>query len=253
MRKQRFLALPTAAAATIIGATALTPAVAAPTAGQAATPAFHNTADFNGDGYPDLAVSADTAAVGEVDRAGMISVQYGSATGLRDKAALISRDTAGVPGEPARDQPFGRISGQGDVDHDGYTDLLVRDTQGLLMLRGGKDGLTGRDSGQIKHGSRTPDGSYLSPDKAAVGDVTGDGVPDILTTASENGFDHKLAVFQGPFNFATDKPAAVQIRHVNKLDDLRVMALFVADMTGDGIADVVATGFYGGVVYKGGP
>ncbi|WP_327253574.1 FG-GAP repeat protein [Streptomyces sp. NBC_01244] len=143
-------------------------------AGPLLFPAPHATADFNGDGYPDLATSAHSATVGSLPRAGMISVQYGSRTGLQTTAALISRATPGVPGEPTENGGFGSISGQGDVNHDGYTDLIVRDGHGVLILRGGKDGLTGRDPGQINYGSRLPDGSYLSPNTAvAVGDVTG--------------------------------------------------------------------------------
>ncbi|MFZ3498667.1 FG-GAP and VCBS repeat-containing protein [Streptomyces sp. 5.8] len=251
MRKQHLLTLAaTSAAAAALAATALTPAVAAPAA---APPSA--TADFNGDGYPDLATSAHSATVGDLPRAGMLSVQYGSRTGLQTTAALISRATPGVPGEVTENGGFGSISGQGDVNHDGYTDLIVRDGHGVLILRGSKDGLTGRDPGRINHGSRLPDGSYLSPNTAvAVGDVTGDGVPDLLTVADEfQAPAGKLVVFQGPFDFATGKPAAVQVRHTTNLESLRIIGLYVADMTGDGTADVIATGWTNGVVYQGGP
>ncbi|MFE9565861.1 FG-GAP and VCBS repeat-containing protein [Streptomyces sp. NPDC006487] len=256
MLRQHVLALAAAsAAAVVLATTTLTPAIAAPAIATPALTAAGAPADFNGDGYPDLATSAHSATVGGLPRAGMLSVQYGSRTGLQTTAALISRATPGVPGEPTENGGFGSISGQGDVNHDGYTDLIVRDGHGVLILRGGKDGLTGRGPGRITYGSRLPDGSYLSPNTAvAVGDVTGDGVPDILTVADEKEAPAgKLVVFQGPFDFATGKPAAVQVRHTTKLDGLRIIGLYIADMTGDGIADVVATGWNNGVVYAGGP
>lgn len=254
MRKQK-LTLAALCAASVLGFTAPTTATAATTAATATTAAAPaNWADFNGDGYPDLATGAHTATVAGLSRAGMLSVQYGSGTGLQSKATLISRDTPGVPGEPTENGAFGWISGQGDVNHDGYTDLIVNDDHGVLILRGGKDGLTGHDPAQLKHNQRLPDGSALTPGTAtAVGDVTGDGVPDLLTVAADNGAAHKLVVLQGPFDLATSKPAAVQVRHTMNSDGLRIIGLYVADMTGDGIGDVVATGWDKGVVYKGGP
>ena len=58
-------------------------------------------ADFDGDGFDDLAVGADGDVVGGVDQAGGVNVIYGSAGGLTATGnQLWTQDSAGIPGEP---------------------------------------------------------------------------------------------------------------------------------------------------------
>lgn len=263
MRKQHLLALAAAGAAALLASTMAPASAAGPAASP--KPATADSADFNGDGYPDLAISAVTTTVRGVERAGMISVQYGSANGLTDKATLISKDTPDVPGDPTYYERFGKLLGQGDVDHDGYTDLLVENGwpgPEVIILRGGKDGLSARGVGTIDDEPLAAGEPTLIPIITAVGDVTGDGIADIVTSAGANA-KWGLAVLQGPFDFSRQRPAAVHYRQAEVLDGVRTTALFVGDMTGDGIADVVtgtpdtgdiSNGGAGkGMVYKGGP
>ncbi|MGW1773591.1 FG-GAP repeat protein [Streptomyces sp. NPDC002104] len=262
MRKQHLLAL-----AAVCAAALLAPAPAS-AAGPAAAPrpatASDGSADFNGDGYPDLAISALTTTVGGVEHAGALAVRYGSADGLSDKAALISQDTPGVPGEPKNGDRFGRILGQGDLDHDGYADLLIRSNwpgPAAIILRGGKQGLSGRGVVAIDRAAVDSGALPLSPTVMGLGDVTGDGVTDIVTATFDGALKRRLTVLQGPFDFSRQRPAAVHHRQVEVLDGIHPYRVYVGDMTGDGIADVVTgthtegvTGAVGkGMVYKGGP
>ncbi|MEV6664174.1 integrin alpha [Streptomyces nigra] len=84
-------------------------AVVAAATGAATLPAAHAAAggdasagagiraDFNGDGYADLAVAAPDATVDGKTGAGYVAVVYGSATGLKPASKqVISQNTPGV-------------------------------------------------------------------------------------------------------------------------------------------------------------
>ncbi len=132
--------------------------------------------DFNGDGYPDLAVGAN------VDRrvgagTGRVAIYYGGRA-MSDRPAL---DLYG----PHADTWFGiAIQGVGDVDGDGFEDLAVGAERG--------DGFTHR-SGTVsifrggQHPSplawkvlRGPEENSRFGHALACGDVTGDGRRDLV-------------------------------------------------------------------------
>ncbi|MEV7418741.1 FG-GAP-like repeat-containing protein [Streptomyces sp. NPDC089919] len=247
---QRTLGL-AALGAAVLTVAALTPATAAPAAPAAPAPAARTTADFNGDGYPDLAVGAPTATVDGLKKAGAISVLYGSATGFQNsQASFISQATPGVPGTPVANGRWQRIKGFGDFDGDGYDDLVVAPPGGIggtvLLLWGSPKGLTGASA-------EVPDGAGVGGrhiGAMGVGDVNGDGHPDLLSTASQG-----LRIDLGPFA-RTGEPA--KATESTGLLDYWVMGFRVGDMTGDGIADVIATsntqaGLYKTVVLRGTP
>ncbi|MFF4901380.1 FG-GAP repeat protein [Streptomyces sp. NPDC001068] len=106
-----------------IGATitaTATPAPAAPATGAAA----HD--DFNGDGYPDAVISAPGGTVSSQKGAGYVAVLYGSASGLSTaRRATFSLSTPGIPGLAQTDDGFGKTTASGDLDGDGYADLVV--------------------------------------------------------------------------------------------------------------------------------
>ncbi len=83
------------------------------------------TADFNRDGYTDLAVGAPETDRGQVN-AGVVVVMYGSRSGLTDKKALLlGEDVPGVLGFSQHYRLFGAALAAGDVTGDGYPDLVV--------------------------------------------------------------------------------------------------------------------------------
>jgi hypothetical protein len=83
-------------------------------------------ADFNGDGYTDLAVGAPYATVDGQSEAGYVAVMYGSPHGLSAAhRTIISRATPGVYGGPKISGLFGSDLAKGDLDGDGYADLVI--------------------------------------------------------------------------------------------------------------------------------
>lgn len=108
-------------------------------------------ADFDKDGYGDLAVS-DTRSN---KAAGSVVVWRGGSTGPTTKYRL-TQSTAGVATAAAASEYFGSDLSAGDTNGDGYPDLAVgvpyenvgsvEDAGGVHILRGGKSGLTGKNS-----------------------------------------------------------------------------------------------------------
>lgn len=243
MRSTTYL---TAAACTaaVLAVTGLAPATAAPAAPAAAPkPLTEDAPDFNGDGYADLAIGATTATAGGVKRAGLISFVYGSPTGLRfDQQQRIGRDTPGIPGEPGTNR-WGDYSAHGDLNADGYDDLAIGANGKITVLWGGASGISGGTD--LPAGAGTAQSPRIEGYTLAVGDINGDGKDDLVLPA-QVGDPYKanwgIATRLGPFDRATGNPASAQYRDTEAKDGTAVYAVTVGDMTGDGIADILAGG-----------
>lgn len=137
-------------------------------------------ADFNGDGFSDLAIGSDGGPSVE----GAVSVFLGGNTGISTRSAFV------LYGENSGDD-FGRaISAQGDVNLDGRADLLVgaaaADPMG--MATAGKVYLfasSGADLARIPTRSwmGLSAGDQFGLSVALVSDVNGDGADDVVIGA----------------------------------------------------------------------
>jgi hypothetical protein len=83
--------------------------------------------DINGDGYQDLVIAAAREDIGGVTDAGMVTVLYGSASGLNVSSGTQSfaQSTTGVPGTDEKNDLFGADVKLDDVNGDGKADLVV--------------------------------------------------------------------------------------------------------------------------------
>ncbi|MFC8090407.1 FG-GAP and VCBS repeat-containing protein [Streptomyces sp. NPDC057301] len=218
--------------------------------------------DFNGDGYRDVAIAAPIAKVAGKTGAGYVAVVYGSASGPNTgKRQIISQDTAGIPGVPESGDYFGDRLTTGDLDGDGYTDIVVgvhgerigsTDDSGVLtVLWGGASGIkSGTDIA-----SPLPENRNELGWSVATGDFDGDGDTDL---AAANIAFPELNVFKGPF---TRTGKAAELIGIDTFEQTGINAdkLVAGDVTGDGRTDLLVMGqeeFTGGyrtrsVLYKG--
>ncbi|MFJ6574254.1 FG-GAP and VCBS repeat-containing protein [Streptomyces sp. NPDC091292] len=212
-------AAPAATVAVLLTASlAVSGTLAAPAAAKSARP----LTDFNGDGYADLAVTAPGGTVSGLAEAGYIAVLYGSATGTGTAhPALLTRATPGVPGAVEKYGAFGRTTTTGDLDGDGYTDLVVGDFTAPAVLWGSPKGLT--KGAALPAPTPTP----------ATGDINGDGHTDLVVNSTDG-----LQVRFGPFSRAG---VPVSTQTLTFPDGDNPEALAVGDMTGDGADDLVTT------------
>jgi hypothetical protein len=169
---------------------------------QAAAESVNAQDDFNKDGFADLVVGAPNATVSGAAKAGYVAVMYGSSSGVSaSHKKVISRSTSGVPGSATANQRFGSTFTKGDLDDDGYGDLVIAGgSAGSVILWGSPSGLTG--------------GTNIAGYGAApqAGDFDGDGNTDLalFSAQSVGGDDPEGApatLWKGPVA-RTGKPAA---------------------------------------------
>lgn len=226
------IAVSSAAALTVCLLPAGPAAAAAPYQG-ANTAAVQD--DFNGDGYRDLVVGAPGAANGTVDAAGAVVVLYGSATGVSaSRRTVVTQATSGIPGTAEEWDQFGTAVASADLDRDGYADLLIgtpdesagtMDGVGsLTVVWGGSAGLRGGAS--ISPPTGLDEGCGFAAG-LAVGDVTGDGAPDVSVTG-----DCGATTYTGPF---TRSGVPARRSFVNTLGTNR--GVVMGDVDGDGRAE----------------
>ncbi|MEL6342125.1 MAG: MopE-related protein [Myxococcota bacterium] len=148
--------------------------------------------DIDRDGYDDVIVGANLVD-DNGNNAGAAYVFYGAASGVDS-----SREDKILASDGAEDDQFGRsLSGAGDVDQDGYTDVVVgafaHDGGGAAYIYYGSDaGIdTTREDQLIA--SDTTDGDSFGFSVSGAGDVDGDGFADVLIGAYADG-DDEIAV-----------------------------------------------------------
>ncbi len=160
-------------------------------------------ADFNDDGFEDLAIGIegeDLPAPDDVLNAGAVTVIYGSSGGLDAIGPPADQfwheEVAGVRGAGKGDDGFGNALAAGDFDNDGRTDLAIgaygddvrgKDYAGSLrVLYGGNNGLTANGDEMFTEATNgvpgnPADSNYMASTLAA-GDFDADGDDDVAAT-----------------------------------------------------------------------
>ncbi len=150
--------------------------------------------DFDGDGFTDVAIGSPDDEVNGKDRAGSVEILYGTDDGLDlSNPMRFTQDTGGVGGSAGVGAVFGRVLATGDLDRDGFDDLVIgapgdnvngHSAAGtFITLFGSRDGLVGAGSRLWSQKSTGIQGGPQAGDRfassLAVGDFDGDGYDDV--------------------------------------------------------------------------
>jgi hypothetical protein len=199
-------------------------------------------ADFDGDGFGDLAATEARAP----ERTGGVWIFYGGLGGFDlSRTGHFTQATNGVPRDPAQGAFFGSSSAAADFTGDGRADLALRLSQtanAVVILPGSASGLTATGLQEV-----TPAQVSLTPGDfndfgltLAAGDVTGDGRPDLAIGSSAG----PLLLLRNSANgFLLTTPSALSSESVGNLiaGFGKLDAKAIADVNGDGFGDLVAS------------
>lgn len=200
--------------------------------------------DVNGDGFDDLIVGSN----GVSSNSGAAYIYYGSATGVSSVGMTTLTGAA--------NSQFGfAVSSAGDINRDGYDDVLVGafalgspDNVGAVYVyHGATTGLSTVPAATLA-GAGTLAGFGIDVENA--GDVNDDGYADIIVGASTyNGNTGYAAVYHGSAS-GISTPAALVLSGAATLENFGASVGTAGDVNADGFSDVVI-GAWGAGAYSG--
>ncbi|MEM7587733.1 MAG: hypothetical protein AAF560_30375 [Acidobacteriota bacterium] len=154
-------------------------------------------ADFDGNGFEDLAVAAHGREVAGENNAGAVFIFWGSEDGLTAiDVQKIHRGTPGISGSPTEDDNLGDALEAADFDGDGAAELVIGVPQATLLLEEEGmayvvpgvpgDALDTNATTSLTQGVLTGKPLELTArfgSQAMAGDFDGDGYPDLAISA----------------------------------------------------------------------
>ena len=209
------------------------------------------SADFNGDGFADLAVGA--AAKGATS--GKVTVFYGSSEGITARGAKVFASNTFATASSG----FGKALAAGDVNKDGYADLAIgvegfdSAKGGVGLLRGSSGGLTTTNKQWFTQDSSGVPGAGEAGDRfgnaVAFGDFNKDGYADLAVGVYHEAVGSlaragAIVVLPGKSSGLTGSGAkgfsqdSAGVTGTAEKDDLFGAALAVGDFNKDGYADL---------------
>lgn len=209
--------------------------------------AVNTAGDVNGDGYSDVIVGAPLASSGESGE-GLAYVYYGSASGLPTTPSVILQPNQ-------IDANFGyAVSTAGDVNGDGFSDVLVgattwesapaQDKEGaVFVFHGSAAGLSTTAAVILQN---NVDSTYLGVSVACAGDLNNDGYSDVIVGAPY--FQNPTYLEGGAFVWmgsATGLNPVINKQLERNLNSgqFGISVSGIGDVNGDGYSDVAVGAF----------
>jgi FG-GAP repeat/Secretion system C-terminal sorting domain len=197
--------------------------------------------DVNGDGYSDVVIGAFGFDFGLGDE-GAAFVFHGSPLGLDSTAATI------LQGNQSGDQFGWSVSTAGDVNADGYSDIIVganfasagQPQEGLAFVYKGSSNGVGITGTLLQSGQNGANFGYTV---ASAGDVDNDGYSDVVVGAPN--YDNGLVDIGAIFVFhgsaqGIDPLVGARIEGIQAFEDLGYSVACAGDVNGDGYCDLIA-------------
>ena len=216
--------------------------------------------DLDGDGVPDLAAGADGDDEGGSGR-GAVHVMFMNSDGTVRETAEINDGTANGPALSNEDFFGISVAAIGDLDGDGVPDLAAGASgddeggsgRGAVHVMFMNSNGTVRGTAEINNG--TSNGPELSNDDvfgisvAAIGDLDGDGVPDLAAGANgdDEGGSGRGAVHVMFMNSNGTVRETAEINDgtsngpaLSNDDGFGISVAAIGDLDGDGVPDLAA-------------
>jgi len=189
--------------------------------------------DVNGDGYSDVIVGAYDYENGEISE-GRALLYQGSASGLAASPIwAVESNQAGAQ--------FGfSVATAGDVDGDGYSDVIVGAnayTNGeggegrAFLYQGSASGLGASEAAAVGGGGQTS--------VSTAGDVNGDGYSDVIVGASNYAAHGAAFLYLGTASGLAASPAWIAEPEANYSVEFGGSVASAGDVNGDGYSDVI--------------
>ena len=197
--------------------------------------------DVNGDGYSDIIVGANYYSNGNTNE-GAAFIYHGSASGINTTAAAIV--------ESNQDLAYmgGSVSTAGDVNGDGYSDVIVGSIQydngetdegAAFIYHGSAGGINTTAAVRLESNQAS---AFFGRSVASAGDVNGDGYSDVIVGADsfDNGETDEGAafVYHGSAT-GINTTAAAMVESNQASASMGISVSSAGDVNSDGYSDVI--------------